>query len=207
MIIGVDADGVLTDMSGFNYKYGEIFFKRKPVDPEGYTTAEIFGVSRLKEFGFGLKYFYEYCMKLPPREQSVSVNGRLISDGHKLYEITARKFAVMKNPLGMLSRRLFKKWIDKNGFHFEDVFFCSESNTPAEKLGFCKRISAEIMIDDKPDVALFLADNGITVLLFDAPYNQKVRHENIIRVFGWDDIYRVISEYDGIGYRKSEPAI
>ncbi len=194
MIIGVDADGVLTDMSGFNYKYGEIFFGHKPVDPEGYTTAEIFGVSRLKEFAFGLKYFYEYCMKLPPREQSVSVNGRLISEGHKLYEITARKFAVMKNPLGMLSRYLFKKWITKNGFHFEDIFFCSESNTPSEKLNFCKRISADIMIDDKPDVALLLADNGITVLLFDAPYNQNVRHENITRVFGWEDIYRIIAK-------------
>ena len=194
MIIGIDADGVLTDMSGFNYKYGEIFWKRSPVNPAGYTTAEIFRVSRSQEFMFGLKYFYEYCCKLQPRKQAFEVNHRLNSDGHELYEITARKFAVKKNPLGLLSRYLFKRWINKNKLHFEDIFFCSESNTPAEKLDFCKQISAEIMIDDKPDVALFLAENGIAVLLFDAPYNKDVKHKNIVRVSDWDEIYRLISD-------------
>lgn len=195
MIIGIDADGVLTDMSGFNYKYGEIFWKRSPVNPAGYTTAEIFRVSRSQEFMFGLKYFYEYCCKLQPRKQAFEVNHRLNSDGHELYEITARKFAVKKNPLGLLSRYLFKRWINKNKLHFEDIFFCSESNTPAEKLDFCKQISAEIMIDDKPDVALFLAENGIAVLLFDAPYNKDVKHKNIVRVSDWDEIYCRILDF------------
>ena len=194
MIIGIDADGVLTDMSGFNYKYGEIFWKRKPVNPAGYTTAEIFRVSRSQEFLFGLKYFYEYCCKLRPRERAFEANQRLNSDGHTLYEITARKFSIMKNPLGWLSRHLFKRWLNKNNLHFEDVFFCSESNTPAEKLHFCKQFSVEIMIDDKPDVALFLAENGIAVLLFDAPYNKDVNHKNIIRVSDWNEIYRRISD-------------
>lgn len=194
MVIGVDADGVLTDMSGFNYKYGEKFFGIAPVNPAGYTTAEIFGVSRIKEFCFGLKYMYEYCLRLPPRDNAVSVNQRLNSDGHLLYEITARKFSVMKNPLGMYSRRLFKRWINENGFYFKDIFYCSEKHTPTDKLNFCRQISADIMIDDKPDVALFLADSGFTVLLFDAPYNQNVSHRNIIRVFDWNDIYRLISE-------------
>lgn len=58
MIIGIDADGVLTDMSGFNYKYGEIFWRRKPVNLAGYNTAEIFRISRIQEFMFGLKCFY-----------------------------------------------------------------------------------------------------------------------------------------------------
>lgn len=35
------------------------------------------------------------------------------------------------------------------------------------------------MVEDRPEVAEHLAKNGITVLLFDAPYNQKLNHELI----------------------------
>lgn len=49
------------------------------------------------------------------------------------------------------------------------------------------------MIDDKPDIALFLAENGVHVLLFDAPYNKSVKHKNITRVHSWDDIYRYVN--------------
>ena len=50
------------------------------------------------------------------------------------------------------------------------------------------------MIEDKPDVAKLLDQNGIHVLLFDAPYNQQVEGENITRVYGWGEVYRVIRE-------------
>ena len=57
MNIGIDADGVLTDMSAFYFEYGERFFKRKPSDTAGYSISEIFGCSEKQEFKFGLKYF------------------------------------------------------------------------------------------------------------------------------------------------------
>lgn len=189
MIIATDADGVLTDMSGFNYIYGEKFFGHKPVDFSGYTTAEIFGESKVREFLFGLRYFYDYCCRLEPRENASAVCEKLCSQGHSVYVITARKFSTMKNPLGSLSRNFFRKWTEKNGFKFGDIFFCSEKNTPPQKLEYCRRIAADIMIDDKPDIALYLAENGIEVLLFDAPYNKTVEHKNITRVCSWDEIY------------------
>lgn len=194
MVIATDADGVLTDMSGFNFVYGERFFGHAPTDPSGYTTAEIFGESKRREFLFGLRHFYDYCSRLSPRENAVEVCGRLCSGGNELYVITARKFSTQRTPLGALSRRLFQKWIVKNGFRFNDIFYCSEVGTPPQKLGFCRRISADIMIEDKGDTALYLAENGIRVLLFDAPYNQYISHENIVRVFSWDEILAVLAE-------------
>lgn len=193
MVIATDADGVLTDMSGFNYIYGEKFFGHEPVDPAGYTTAEIFGESKAREFLFGLRHFYDYCCRLEPRENASAVCGKLCSQGNSLYVITARKFSTMKNPLGGLSRNMFRKWTEKNGFLFGDIFFCSEKNTPSRKLEYCRRISADIMIDDKPDIALYLAENGVKVLLFDAPYNKQVKHENITRVHSWDEIYSFVN--------------
>lgn len=61
------------------------------------------------------------------------------------------------------------------------------------------------MIDDKPDVALYLADHGIKMLLFDTPYNREVKQDYFIRVHSWEDIERVImnvnmqSAFDGSG--------
>lgn len=193
MIIATDADGVLTDMSGFNYIYGEKFFRHKPVDFSGYTTAEIFGESKVREFLFGLRYFYDYCCRLEPRENASAVCEKLCSRGHSVYVITARKFSTMNNPLGSLSRNLFRKWTEKNGLIFGDIFFCSEKNTPPQKLEYCRQISADVMIDDKPDIALYLAENGVKVLLFDAPYNKETEHKNITRVHSWDEIYSFIN--------------
>ena len=194
MVIATDADGVLTDMSGFNFVYGERFFGHAPTDPSGYTTAEIFGESKRREFLFGLRHFYDYCSRLSPRENAVEVCGKLCSGGNELYVITARKFSTQHTPLGTLSRHLFRKWVGKNGFRFNDIFYCSEVGTPPQKLGFCRRISADIMIEDKGDTALYLAENGIKVLLFDAPYNQDISHENIVRIFSWNDIFAVLAE-------------
>ncbi len=192
MVIATDADGVLTDMSEFNYTYGESFFGHKPLNPSGYTTAEIFGESKLREFLFGLRHFYDYCYRLEPRENASEVCRELCTKGHNMYVITARKFSTMKNPLGSLSRNLFRKWSNKNGLKFKKIFFCSEKNTPPQKLEYCRQISADIMIDDKPDIALYLAENGVRVLLFDAPYNKSAKHKNITRVYNWNEIYSYI---------------
>lgn len=194
MKIGIDCDGVLTDMSAYIYEYGEKWFKRKPTNPAGYSTAEVFGCTEKEEFRFGLKYFFVYCKKWPPRTGAVKVNGMLIDDGHKLYEITARKFVMMKNPLGWYSRHLFEKWVKKHGFVFHGIHYCSESQSPEDKLEGCRRFAVDLMIDDKPDVSLYLAENGVKVLMFDTSYNQEVSHTNIVRVFDWMEIYEKIQE-------------
>lgn len=189
MKIGIDCDGVLTDMSEYIYKYGEKWFKRKPSNLNGYSTSEIFGCTDKEEFCFGLRYFFTYCKKWPPRIDAVRVNNMLIDDGHELYEITARKFVMMKNPLGWYSRHVFENWLKKHGFLFNGIHYCSEYHSPEDKLKGCHRFTVDLMIDDKPEVAIRLADNGIKVLLFNTKYNQNVKHANIVRVYGWNDIY------------------
>ena len=188
MIIGVDCDGVLTDMSAFILSCGEKWFKRPPSDPSGYGVMDAFGCTEREEFKFGLRYFFKYCRSWPPREGAVETIRRLNDDGHTLYEISARKFVTMKNPLGAYSRFLYKAWLRKNDFQFSGIYLCAEKGAAEEKLAYCRDCGAEVMIDDRPDVALLLAENGIPVLLFDAPYNQSFEHPNVVRVHSWNDI-------------------
>ena len=192
MIIGIDCDGVLTDLASYIFEYGEKWFKRKPDNPSGYSIREVFNCTEKEETRFGLKYFFWYCKKWPPRENSVEIINKLNEDGHELYEISARKFVTMRTPLGLYSKVLYKRWLKKNGFRFADIFCCAESSAPEDKLMYCRKCSVDIMIDDKPDVVLYLAEHGIRVLMFDAPYNRDVVHDNIVRVYDWVEIYDLI---------------
>ena len=108
MVIGVDCDGVLTDLSLYIREYGRQWFGREPDNDAGYSVREVFSCTEKEEFRFGLKYFFWYCRKWPPREDAQKVLSRLTDKGHTLYGISARKFITMKTPLGIYSKSLFK---------------------------------------------------------------------------------------------------
>jgi len=206
LIVGVDADGVLTDMSAWNIREGKKFFKKEPVNPNGYGPCDIFGVSKKEEFVFGLFNLDNYCSKEPPRDGAVEVLNKLKNDGHEFHEITARKFTTFNNVLGSHYRKLFEKWLNK---HFSGVFksieYCSETDSPTDKLIACSKLGVNVMVEDKPEVAIHLANNGIKVLLVDAPYNKELEHPNMIRVNNWHEVYeqiKIIEENLGINVKK-----
>lgn len=194
MIIGIDCDGVLTDMSAYILYYGEKLFRRKPENPNSLDARDIFNCNRYQELLFGLKHFFPYCKKCKPRKYARATINKLKKDGHKVYQITARKFTTRNNPLGAYSRYIYRNWLKKYKFDFDGIFYCSDSRGGADKLKGIKHFSADIMIDDRPDIAIYLAEKGIKVLLFDTRYNKNISHKNITRVSDWKDVYRKISE-------------
>ena len=115
-------------------------------------------------------------------------------EGHAIHEITARKFVTQKTPLGKSSKKWFINWCKANGFQFDSITFCSEKNGPQDKYEACVKYGVEVMVDDRPEIVLYLADRGIPVLMVDAPYNQKVKHPNVTRVHGWLEVYEMIRE-------------
>ncbi len=197
MNIGIDTDGVLTDLYAYNYSIGKKALKREPDNPTGYDVREMYGLSEKQEFRIGLKYFFKYCKKWPPREGAVEVIERLNSEGHQLYEITARKFVTKKNMLGWYSKHLLFRWYKRHGMHFKEIILCSEEHSPEEKLAGCIRSGVTLMIEDKPEVVELLNKNNIRVLMFDAPYNREVKGENVMRVKSWGEVEKRIREIRG----------
>lgn len=195
MIIGVDCDGVLTDLNAYICKYGEKWFKRKPINPNAKEATEAFGCTKDEEFKFGLRYFFPYCRSFPPREGAIDALDKL-GKNNQIYSITARMFTTRKNLIGEYSRHLFRHWIKNNNFNFEKVYFCSEKATEKSKYRACKKYSVDVMIDDSPEIALYIAQKGIKVLLFDTGYNKEVVHENITRVYSWEDITQKIERIE-----------
>jgi len=198
LIVGCDADGILTNLSDFNLREGAKVYKQELIDPNAYDMREMFAnlkpvklipkvVVTAKAFGI----FKRYCKEEPPREGVAETIEELSNDGCEFHSITARKFAT--NPvLGKLSRSWFTNWLKKFNIKFSSIQFCSESDekdrTALEKYMACRKLGVDVMIEDKPDVALYLATHGIKVIMVNAPYNLTTEHENIIHVDNWIEV-------------------
>ncbi|MDD3241923.1 MAG: 1-acyl-sn-glycerol-3-phosphate acyltransferase [Bacilli bacterium] len=194
LVIGIDADGVLTDMHNFNLRKGKIILGRNPVNPNGYNIKEMFNASKL-EMLHCAKVLPEYFNDEPPREGTEEFINKLNNDGEELHEITARMFVTNKGYIGKKAREAFEKWLSKNNLRFKSIQYCSETNSPRDKYIACNKLDVDIMIEDKPEVANYLNEKGVKVLLFDNPYNQDVKGENITRIYNWDDAYTEIRKF------------
>lgn len=85
-------------------------------------------------------------------------------------------------------RGLTEAWLQYHGMTVDKLHFLEGgSKVPAAK---AERL--DLMVEDAPHNALALANAGIPVLLFGAPYNQAVTHPLIHRCHGWADVLRQV---------------
>ncbi|MFV0250085.1 MAG: 1-acyl-sn-glycerol-3-phosphate acyltransferase [Bacilli bacterium] len=196
-VVGCDADGILTNLSSHNIREGKKVFKREPICPEKYSLEEQFDISNIPKFilySKAFKIYINYCKNEEPREFAPEVINELTDEGLDFHSITARKFATSNSKLGKLARKWFKEWLKKYNINFSSFQFCSEERSPEEKLLACKKLNVDVMIEDKPDVALFLTKNGIKVIMIDAPYNLNTNHENIRHVSDWIQVKTILKK-------------
>ena len=190
IVVGVDADGVETNLYEHNVREGTRYFKRKPINLDGYSLEEIFDVKDIPKlflYAKAFKIYKKYCLNEPPRQNLSKFINDLSADVFEFHSITARKFATTPG-LGAWARKMLKQWNKKNKIDFKTYNFCDEKRSCRDKLLACNKLNVDVMVEDKPDIALHLAQNGIKVLLFDAPYNKNLIHENIVRVHTWDEV-------------------
>ena len=69
--------------------------------------------------------------------------------------------------------------------------FCSEKDSSTDKLDACTEKKIDVIIDDKPENLLALADR-IKVICYLAVWNEDVESDAFIRVSDWDDIYALL---------------
>lgn len=206
-IVGCDADGILTDLSGHNLREGKKAFERELINPDAYSLEEMYDLDDIPKFilySKAFKIFINYCKNEPPREYVSEVIQELSCENFEFNSITARKFATSNNALGTLARKWFKEWLEKHNIEFSSFQFCSEEKSPEDKLLACKKLCVDVMIEDKPDIALHLANNGIKVIMVNAPYNLDVKHENIIHVDNWKEIKEILKQMKSEKESKSE---
>ena len=193
MKIGIDIDGVLTDIEKWQLDYGSKFYyenyHKGIVNYKGYETDEIFDSNRECDDLFWNKYFEDYSINVEARKFSGEVISMLKDDGYEIYIITARG-SFLSNSSSVMSKeeneQIVKEWLNKNNIYYNQIIFSRE-----DKLDICIANKIDIMIEDKVD-NINKISTQIPVICYNAGYNEQCMGKNIYRVYSWYDIYNTI---------------
>lgn len=197
MIIGVDCDGVLVDMEGYQLKYGKPYFKKKYnkdiINPEEFDIEQIFDCTHAEREKFWQKYIWGYCLTEPPLDNAAKVMNRLHEEGHKIVIITGRAHTTENGITGKLFRKMLTYWLKKNKLYYDEIFYCSEKESSTDKYDLCRKLNVDIMIDDKPENLSALKDD-VKILCFTAVWNKNFECSGMVRVNSWNEVYSVICD-------------
>jgi len=193
MKIGMDVDGVLTNLERFYFDYGAKFLKEEGgktevVDESGYKLQEIYGINDKENKKFWKKYLDEYMIKTPMRPFASEVMNKLIDEANELIIITARVLTDTDTKEGERNRKILKKWLKKNKLKYNKIIFSGE-----EKLDFCKENQIDVMIEDSPQNIETLSKE-FPVICFDAKYNRDITEDNVVRCYSFYNIYEAIHD-------------
>lgn len=188
MNIGIDVDGVLTELEKWQFEYGSKYYKKEIISPESYKTYDIFNVSKESDDIFWNLYRKEYTSKVRVKEKASEVIRKLKSEGFNIIIVTAREYTIEDTKRGLIERKTLKKWLKKNKIYYDELVYTTENKIKAIK---DKKI--DIMIEDSYDNIKSLS-KYVPVMAVDAIYNKKAKGKNIIRVYSWYDLYYKINE-------------
>ena len=193
MRIGIDIDGVLTDIERWQLDYGSKFYyenyNKEIINPKGYETNEIFNSDIECDDQFWNKYFKDYSINVEVRKFADEVISKLKQDGYEIYIITARGSFLSHSAKIMTfkeNEQIVKQWLNKNNIYYDDIIF-----SPEDKLDICINNNIDIMIEDKVD-NIDKISTKIPVICFNAGYNEICNGNNIYRAYSWYDIYNII---------------
>ena len=190
MRIGIDIDGVLTDIEQLQLDVGGKFFSRfnkSVLNKDGYEITKIFNVSDELDSQFWNEYLYEYVTKEPSRKYASEVIKKLKDDGNEIYIVTARYLTDRNNEDGEKMRKIVVNWLAEQKIDYDEIIF-----SPEDKKENCKKYNIDIMIEDKVD-NINKISSIIPVICFHAGYNNECKGKNIYRVYNWYDIYNLIN--------------
>ena len=190
MRIGIDIDGVLTDIEQWQLDCGGKFFSKlnkSVVNKDGYEITEIFNVSDELDSQFWNEYLYEYVTKEPSRKYASEVIKKLKDSGNEIYIITARYLTDRNTEDGQRMRKIVIDWLEQENIVYDKIIFA-----PEDKLQICLENNIDVMIEDKV-ANIEKISTRLPVICFHAGYNKHCENDNIYRAYTWYDIYNLIN--------------
>lgn len=190
MRIGIDIDGVLTDIEQWQLDCGGKFFSKlnkSVVNKDGYEITEIFNVSDELDSQFWNEYLYEYVTKEPSRKYASEVIKKLKDSGNEIYIVTARYLTDRNTEDGQRMRKIVIDWLEQENIAYDKIAFA-----PEDKLQICLENNIDVMIEDKVE-NIEKKSTRLPVICFHAGYNKHCKNDNIYRAYTWYDIYNLIN--------------
>lgn len=193
MRIGIDIDGVLTDMERFVIDYVPKYCMENNIEykigESNYNIGKTFNLSEEQENNFWNTYIEDYAKNEKVRPFASEMIGKLREDGNEIYIITARWFASRDDERGSNMRETVKNWLYEYKIPYDKLIFSKASNQSKAKEITENKI--DLMIEDNPNNIKELA-NIIPVICYHAEYNKDCKGDKIMRCYSWYDIYKTI---------------
>ncbi len=190
MRIGIDIDGVLTDIEQYQLDVGSKFvfekYHKEITHSNAYDIRNIFDMGQNLDNEFWKENLYEYATKEPARKYSSEIINKLKKEGNEIYIITARFLTDRDDEYGEKMRTIVINWLKEYNIYYDKIIF-----SPEEKLDICVENNIELMIEDCVN-NINTISSKIPTICFNAGYNQECKGKNIYRCYSWYDIYAKI---------------
>lgn len=192
MRIGIDIDGVLTNIEEFIADYEVKFCYENNlsyrIKLNEYDDAKALGISAENCEKFWNKYIKYYATEYKARDFAAEVINKLKEDGHEIYIVTARnEYGLTGEDYGKM-KEFVKEWLKKNNIYYDKIVHTEET-----KLPYCVGNYIDVMIEDKPENVKEISTK-MPVLCYNCSYNVDIKGKNITRVYSWYDIYNKIKQ-------------
>lgn len=192
MTIGIDIDGVLTDLEHYIATSG-----KKYTEENHLGFDDTMGVNSIYGFlckedsnRFWDQYWEVYARTVKVRDQASIVIQKLRDDGNKIIIITARTYdsQIVKDGISRQKsmEKLIVKWLNQNHIVYDKIVFSN-----LNKLRDCLDHQIDVMIEDSVSNMESLK-NDMRILCFDAKYNRYYMDNQVQRVYSWKEIYDII---------------
>jgi uncharacterized HAD superfamily protein len=192
--IGIDIDGVLTDLERWQLDYGSKFYYehygKTIADPQAYETANMFDVSKDIDNQYWIECYKDYAINTTPRAFASEIINKLKQEGHEIYIITARGSSLSHSSLIMTREENEQEaiaWLSKNNIDYDKLIL-----SPEDKLEICMQNNIDLMIEDRV-ANINNVSTKIPVICVDTNYNKECNSNNIYRCYSWYDIYAKIN--------------
>ncbi len=175
MIIGVDIDNVIADTEK---ELRRLIREKKglSLSREDITSYNLDGVRGLSQVD--LAGIYDEF-----KDGGIFLGLEVIEGARETLErLSLRHRVVLVTSRPRTVEDKTRSWLARERIPFHELHFATESKVNG--------IPYELFLEDQDNFARELADDGTYVLLFDAPWNRHVEHENISRVYSWSDVQK-----------------
>lgn len=194
MNIGIDIDGVLTDMENYIATVGKKYAIRNDLafdEKMGENTICGF-LTKEDSREFWDKHWEIYAKNIAVRKSASKVIKKLKDEGNCIIIITARTYDRPIIKMGIKRQKnmekLIIKWLDKNNIIYDKLIFSN-----LNKVKDCLANHIDIMIEDSIGNIEQLK-NYCKVICFNAKYNEFYKNDKIHRVYDWNEVYIAINK-------------
>ena len=195
MRIGIDIDGVLTNVGDAVMNYATKYFVENNIKYEiGKIDYDYFKTFNIKDRNIENKFWNEYLEYYSVNEKARPLASEVIKelkkDGHEIYIITARWLTNQDNEAGERMCNIVKNWLKENDIVYDKLVFSkAEKERKPDEI---KEYKIDVMIEDSPKNINELS-KIVKVICYNTEYNKECNGNNIIRCYSWYDIYDKIS--------------